>query len=224
MRVRRTPARGLGLLFLLCLLLAGAVAMETRYPDALVMQVWTSGDGTPTQPGPAVAPTSEDGAYRPPGETAFRVIEERPLFAPTRRPPEVGSEPVEKGPPPPSGLDGLALTGIIRAGEEWVAIVEPAGPPRPGNEALSLGAGDTLRGWTVESILEDRMVLIHGTQRFEMELTDDPARRRRGQRRPPASGGLRTPGVFAPQPQRTPQPAPQPAPQPRTAPQPQSNR
>lgn len=219
MRARRAPARGLGFLFLLCLLLAGAVAMETRYPDALVLQVQTSGGGTPARLDPEAASATEDGTYRPPGETAFLVIEERPLFAPDRRPPEAGTEPVDEGPPPPQGLDGLALTGIIRAGDEWVAIVEPTGPPRPGNEALSVRVGESLRGWTVEEILEDRMALVHGSQRFEMEMTEDPARRRGTPRRPAMSNGLRGTGVFAPPPQQ----APQPAPQPQALPQPQSS-
>ena len=38
MSARRGPARGLGALLLLCLLLAGAVAVESRYPAALILQ------------------------------------------------------------------------------------------------------------------------------------------------------------------------------------------
>jgi len=215
MRVRRAPSRGLGLLVLLSLLLAGALALELQYPDAFVVRVRQPTGGTPVQLDPAANPSAEDSTYRPPGQTAFRVIEERPLFAPDRQPPQEGAEPVEDGPPPPSGLDGLALTGVIRAGDEWVAIVEPTGPPRPGSEALSLQVGGTLRGWTVEDITGDRMVLVHGTQHFEMELIADPARRRAVPRRPAPAGGLRAPGAFVPQPQPAPQPAPQPQPAPR---------
>jgi len=202
MITRRAPARGLGLLLLLCLALGGVVAVETRYPDALILHVQTSRSGQPARPDPTNAQTTEDTTYRPPLEATFQVIEERPLFAPDRRPTEASPEPVDEGPPPPQGLDGLALTGIIRAGEEWVAIVEPTGPPRPGNEALSLRVGDNLRGWTVQDILEDRMVLGHGTRNFEMELTEDPARRRNVPPRGTNSGAPRAPATVAPQPTR----------------------
>ena len=202
MSARRGPARGLGALLLLCLLLAGAVAVESRYPAALILQVGTPGDGAPAAPGPGADGDAEPDPYRPPGETDFQVIELRPLFAPDRRPPEAGSGAQTDGPAAPSSLDGLVLTGIIGAGSEWVAIVEPAGPPRPGSEAVALHIGDNVRGWTVEAIAADRIVLVDGTLRFEMELTDDPARRRRGKaRQPPAAAGtLRTPGRTAPQP------------------------
>jgi len=203
----RTPARGPGALLLLCLLLAGAVALETRYPAALVLGVGSPADGTPAAPGAEADGAADPGPYQPPGEDDFRIIELRPLFAPDRRPPEAGPAATADGPAAPAALDGLVLTGIIGAGEERVAIVEPAGPPRPGSEALSLHVGDLLRGWTVEAIEADRIVLVNGAQRFELEMTDDPARRRRGKaRQPPApSGSLRTPDLPAPQPQPQPQ-------------------
>ncbi len=214
MRARRAPARGLGALLLLCLLLAGALALEMRYPQALVLSVALPGDAPVAGPEPGLGGTVEDGIYRPPGDADFAVIERRPLFSPMRRPPEAGNATAEEGPAPPAALDGLVLTGIIRAGDAWVAIVEPVGPPRPGNEALSLRVGETLRGWSVEQIGTDRLVLAHGAQRFEMALTDDPTRRRTRPRAPTAPAGtLRAPGQFAPQPQQPLQPAPQPQPQ-----------
>ncbi len=218
MSPRGTSGRALGALLLLCLLLAGVVALEMRYPAALILLVGATAGGTPAAQGAGPGGAAEPGPYRPPGEADFQVIERRPLFAPDRRPPEAGSGAVADGPAAPSSLDGLLLTGIIGAGEQRVAIVEPAGPPRPGSEALSLRVGDKLRGWTVEAIGEDRIVLVDGGQRFEMELIDDPARRRGGKRRkPPTPGGtLRTPGRLAPQ--------PQPQPQPQLQPQPQTNR
>ncbi|UCH75172.1 MAG: hypothetical protein JSU82_04830 [Rhodospirillales bacterium] len=191
---------------LFCLLLAGVVALEMRHPDSLVLVVETGG-GAQGGPDSVADGQAEDGTYRPPGESVFQVIEERPLFSPDRLPREDAPVAVPEGPPPPSGLDGLMLTGIIHAGDAWVAIVEPTGPPRPGSEALSLQVGETLRGWTVEEILEDRMVLAHSDRRFEMVLTEDPTRRRQRPRQPPTpAGGVRTPGFVAPQPQ---QPAPQ---------------
>lgn len=221
---RGTSARGPGALLLLCLLLAGAVALEIRYPDSLILHVGAPTDGVPAAPGTGVGGATEPGPYQPPGEADFQVIELRPLFAPDRRPPEAGTGPVEDGPAPPASLDGLVLTGIIGAGDQRVAIVEPAGPPRPGSEALSLRAGDELRGWTVEAIGDDRILLVNGTERFEMELVEDPARRRRTKRRPPsaAPGAVRTPGLLTPQPQLQPQPQPQL--QPQLQQQPQTNR
>lgn len=217
MRARRAPARGTGALLLLCLLLAGAVALEIRNPDKLVLLVGLPPGGTLITQGAGAGGESEPGPYQPPGETAFEVIENRPLFAPDRRPPEAGSPAAANSPATPAALDGLVLTGIIGAGEDRIAIVEPAGPPRPGAESLSLRVGGELRGWTVEAIEADRILLVTGTQKYYMTLVDDPARRRRGKRRkPPApAGSLRTPNVLTPQPapqSQLLQPAPQPKP------------
>ena len=200
---RGTSARVPGALLALCLLLASAVALEIQYPESLVMLVGTPADGTSVAPGTGVGGAAEDGRYQPPGETDFQVIELRPLFDPDRRPLEAGAETAQDGQAPPASLDGLVLTGIIGAGAERVAIVEPAGPPRPGSEALSLRVGEELRGWTVEAIGEDHILLVNGPQRFEMELTDDPARRRHPKRRAPSAGtgSARTPNLLAPQPQ-----------------------
>ena len=198
MRARRAPGRGLAALLLLCLLLAGAMALAVRYPDALVLRLQAPADGAPAEPGTGAGDGAGPGSYRPPGETAFLVIEQRPLFAPDRRPPEeeppaAGSDPVG-----PASLDGLALTGIVGAGAQRVAIVEPAQAARggqAGGEPLSLRVGDELRGWTVEAVEADRIILANGPQTHEMELVDDPARRRRTAPRPsPAPGApLRTP-------------------------------
>jgi hypothetical protein len=218
MKARRAPARGIAALLLLCLLLAGAVALEIRHPDALVLRAGLPQGGTLIVPGGGADGGPEPGRYQPPGEADFTVIENRPLFAPDRRPTDSESPAGADAPVTPAALDGVALTGIIGAGADRVAIVEPKGPPRPGVEALSLRVGDELRGWTLEAIEDDRILLVTKTQKFYMEMVDDPARRRgTRKRRPPAQpgGAVRTPGRLAPQ------PAPQSQPQSQLQPQPQ---
>ena len=224
MKGRRAPARGIVALLLLCLLLAGAVALEVRNPDALVLRSGLPQGGTPIVAGGGADGAPAPGTYRPPGEADFTVIESRPLFSPDRRPTDSEAPPGEDAPVTPAALDGLALTGIIGAGAERVAIIEPKGPPRPGAEALSLRVGDELRGWTLEAVEDDRILLVTETQKFYMEMVDDPARRRGTRRRqPPAQpgGAVRTPGRLAPQPAPQSQPQSQLQPQPRSQLQPQ---
>lgn len=180
--------RGLFALLILCLLLAGAVVLERRDPERFMERLPASTTGQVA----AAAPQAGGGGgpagntYRPPGDTAFQVIEERPLFAQDRLPFEKDSAQTDDGPAPPQSLTGLALTGIITGGGERIAIVQLNSPPRPGAESWSLRVGGDLRGWTVEEIGEDYMVLVNGASRHRMELVDDPARRPQQRQRQPA--------------------------------------
>lgn len=222
MRARGAPARGLAALFLLCLLLAGAVALAVRYPDSLVLRLRAPTDGAPTEPGSAAGDGARASPYSPPGEAAFAVIEHRPLFAPDRRPSEDEPEAVGNDLEGPASLDGLALTGIVGAGAQRIAIIEQARAVRGAQDdgkPLSLRVGDDLRGWTVDAIAVDRIVLVKGTMRHELELSEDAARRlQRAPRRTPTTNpptAAPRQNLRQPQPRQQQQPPPeqQPAPQ-----------
>lgn len=192
-------------LFLLCLLLAGIVAVELWYPQALVHRLQETDDETLLALDIRTGEKLPDSDYKPPGETAFSVIERRPLFMPTRRPPE--GEPLagENGLVPTTSLEGLILTGIVGFGEDRISIVEPRAAAKSGEGPLSLRAGDELRGWTVAAIEEDRIILVNGAARTELVFVDDAARRRQTMPRRQSAPGVtplppRQPVITSPNP------------------------
>lgn len=58
---------------------------------------------------------------------------------------------------PPEPVNELVLTGIVRLGDELVAIVEDAQK----GEAHFLRKGDRLKDYTVETIAEDKIILVN---------------------------------------------------------------
>ena len=86
----------------------------------------------------------------------------RPLFSPTRRPPHDGAAVISSS--------GFTLVGIVKSSHESHALIEHGKPPR-----LDRVAEDQeLDGWTVEAILEDRVVLRHADTRLEVKAKDTP--------------------------------------------------
>lgn len=110
-----------------------------------------------------------------PGEAAFAVIANRPLFAPDRLPPETPQQtpagPVSSQPPP------LIVTGIVRAGEDSIAILIDPSPRGRAEPGFVVRAGDSVQGWNVEAIFpeERKVVLVNGERRHELLLTEDNA-------------------------------------------------
>ena len=137
---RRHPARKralAALLLLACLLGAGLLALQREYPDLMVRRLSLLGESAIAQ-NPANAPGSGQPAAGqpntpPPPESRFAVIALRPLFTPGRRPADQPASPADTtadGPP-----TGLLVTGIVMAGADSVAIIEPE---RPGPQAEPL--------------------------------------------------------------------------------------
>lgn len=104
----------------------------------------------------------------------------RPLFAPSRRPPEVAPPPPDSagGPtdPPPDAAGAeppkLRLTGIIATGEDVVAVVrdDEAGT------SLSLRVGDTFGAdWVVTAIGEASMTLTRGDDSTDYDMFEPHA-------------------------------------------------
>ena len=86
----------------------------------------------------------------------------RPLFSPTRRPSHDAAAVISSS--------GFTLVGIVRSSHESHALIEHGKPPR-----LDRVVEDQeLDGWTVEAILEDRVVLRHADTRLEVKAKDTP--------------------------------------------------
>lgn len=217
---RRHPVRKralAALLLLVCMLGAGLLALQREYPDLMVRRLSLLGESPITQ-SPANAPGSGLPAagqpnMPPPPESRFAVIALRPLFTPGRRPAEQPASPADTtagGPP-----SGLLVTGIVTAGADSIAIIEPERPGPQAEAALVARIGDSVRGWTIEAIEPGLVVLVRDGTRHEMPLIDeDNPRRAAAPRRTPAPNQLRSaplPGQprqtpATPQPRRQPQP------------------
>jgi len=149
------------LLAAVCAMLAGAVWIEIA--------------GAVDDPAaPAAAPAAAPPLALPPARatfalppfTAFAEVAERPLFSATRQPPpaEAGQELLGKS-------SSFVLLGIILSEEGKAALL------RHGQQAelARLKEGQVVEGWTVQTILPDRIVLQHGATEVELKLKDHPA-------------------------------------------------
>ena len=238
---RRQPARKRALavlLLLACLLGAGLLALQREYPDLMVRRLSLEGE-SPSARTPANGPgTGQPAAGRPnspPPESRFAVISLRPLFTAGRRPPD---RPDATGAVVPGGPPtDLLVTGIVMAGEDSAAIIEPARPGPQAEPALVVRVGDSVSGWMVAEIEAGRVILERDGERYEMQLRDEkdtrrgtaPPRRAATPRRAPVANQPRqAPITPQPQPRQipiTPQPqprqipiTPQPQPQPQPPP------
>ncbi len=127
------------LLFLLLILVCGSLGWElnrqwnTPLPEPSIPEAASGG----------VAALPADPQYRMPPEESYSAIIERPLFSPSRRPPEGG--PVEVV----TSRDlAINFTGVsITAGERW-ALFER----KDGKGKLQLQEGDEFQGWILEVI------------------------------------------------------------------------
>jgi hypothetical protein len=212
--MRRRSARGRVialLLFLLAAAGAGVLGLYRSNPDLFVLRL---GGATGQLGSTPISSEGTQGAQQPaateiPPETRFAVIALRPLFVPERLPPEQEAEP--SGDSGDDSLSDIVVTGIVMAGEDSIAIAEPARPGSKGAKFV-LRVGDTVSGWTVEAIELDRIVLLKGDERGELELKKDespPPRRtpqRTERRANPQQQNPQRPRVLQPQ-----QPAQQPA-------------
>lgn len=110
----------------------------------------------PAPPSAAQAPTLS--AAAPPAER-FAIIGERPLFAPSRRPPSAAPKPVVSAPPPTPAPD-VALTGVAVTATARRAVLSVAGGP---DELVAVG--DRVGRWRVVEIGEDGVTFALGDRR-----------------------------------------------------------
>ncbi|MCB2099956.1 MAG: hypothetical protein KDE22_03745 [Rhodobacterales bacterium] len=95
-----------------------------------------------------------------PPDSRFAVITNRPVFSPTRRPPEPKPEPpvpVAKAAPaePEIETGQYRLIGVIIDEGGSIALVKDKRSP----DMLRVSVGDTLAGWTVEKVEADSITL-----------------------------------------------------------------
>ena len=141
---------------------------------------------------PALQAAAEDFALSDP--QAFDVISQRPLFAEGRRPPE--DAPAEVGAPEQKeDLKGLDLSTVLITPQLSVAWVKDA----KSSDLIRLEPGKKIRGWTVQAVQPDRLLLATGTETAELELREFPAE---AAPRPPVRPVR--PGARAPSKRRTP--------------------
>jgi len=117
----------------------------------------------PKPPAPAAVPPPTLAPLPPAGN--FAGIAERPLFAPSRRPP--AAEKLTAATPTGGIETRYRLLGVLLAGREQRALL------LEGTHRLELGVGDRLEGFTVARIEHSRVVLT--SPAGETELVVRPA-------------------------------------------------
>lgn len=151
-----------GLALLLGLLCLGLGVIVYRELDATGGEVAAgpapvaAGAAPPLPPQPASAPL-------PPLE-AFAEVVRRPLFSPTRQPPSEAVKDTQ------GNAGNFALLGIIISNGVRVALLQHGRPPA----TARLKEGQGVDGWTIQSILPDRVVLQNGAAEQEIKLKDRP--------------------------------------------------
>jgi general secretion pathway protein N len=153
-----------------------------------------AGDQARTAPIPAVAgavpplPAQPASSTLPPME-AFSEVTRRPLFSSTRQPPPPEAVKETQG-----NSSTFALLGIIISDGGRIALIEYGRPPA----MVRLKEGQAVEGWTLQSILPDRVVLQRGATDQELKLKDragQPAQAGQpGQPRPPVPPVQQRPG------------------------------
>ena len=136
---------------------------------------------------PAI-PTSMAVSFALPDLGTFRVVTDRPAFAPSRRPPAPPAltviPPAAAAPPP--APPRLTLLGTLKSGGNASAVIRPAA-----GRSRVMALGEVIEGWRLARIDGNLIVLENQGQRVEVQLS------RRGSS--PAPG---TKPVWNPQPQQ----------------------
>ncbi|MEE8515751.1 MAG: hypothetical protein V3T02_03840 [Alphaproteobacteria bacterium] len=180
------------LVFLLCLVLGYAVyrALEsTDYGGSTEVAL------SRPEKIPALAPQPR---FAMPPITTYPETVKRPLFSPSRQPPEQTTEIPEPKPVPDQDIKAR-LSGIIITPEGRFALLQK---PQE-TEAIRIREGQNFEGWVVKSIQADRIVLNRGESTqvvmIEDEIRKAPAATRRKPRRS-RRNRARTPRTRTPTP------------------------
>ena len=131
--------------------------------------------------------------FVPPSARTFDAINDRPIFAPDRKPlapPPVGTS---SAPPP---LPSISLVGVILDSNTQLALIRSAASPLE----VSYAVGASVDGWQLTEIDAEKIVLRYGSSVDEIELKATSALPdERAQQRPP-SGTVPVSTSAAPQP------------------------
>lgn len=102
---------------------------------------------------------------------ALQATRQRPLFAPTRRPPpeSVATPETEASAAPPAvSPPTVQVTGIIIGGGKQMALVKRAQDPN----AIRVTVGSDIDGWTVSAVLVRGIVLKRDAQTVTVDLPE----------------------------------------------------
>jgi hypothetical protein len=145
----------------LCAVLASLVGNELAAPLAGLPPVaprapteTTAGSGAAARPSFALRPIE-----------AYAEVVARPIFSSTRRPAQESAQAL-------AASDDLVLVGIVAAADARSAIILHGQPLK----AVRLAEGQSIDGWTVRSILADRVVIENAGAVREMKLLEKSAR------------------------------------------------
>lgn len=100
----------------------------------------------------------------PPEDTFYGILE-KPLFSPSRLPPDAPVEQVETA----GSLAHLTLVGIMTSPDSRVALLEQ---PQSEERFLQVTEGDSILGWTVTAIEKNRILFAAGPERHELRLVE----------------------------------------------------
>jgi len=115
---------------------------------------------------------------RSPSEDAVDEIAARPLFSSERRPYVAPPAPVEEAPVVVESSLPVELAGTFLTPNDRAALLLVAG-----RTPAWLRSGQTIEGWEIGSIEQDRVILLKGGQERELLLREDKAG-------PPQSAGV----------------------------------
>lgn len=116
-----------------------------------------------SSPAAAAAAPARDDFSLPPLD-ALKEVTERPLFARNRRPFVAAANAA------PGNAATFLLAGVTIAGEKRVALIQHGPPP----SIARLSEGETIEGWTVRRIADDRVVLRNGAAEYTIPLYKAP--------------------------------------------------
>lgn len=191
-----------GVLAAVTLALAGTLFMQWRD--------WPRSWSTDVTPGPTPVETAgagqQDGslpatATHSEAKETYASVSERPLFRPQRKPEPPQSEQPEKPPvaEKDGSLEGLDLSAVVISSRVTSAWIKDPNKP----ELTRLRVGDEQAGWSVKSILADRIIFERQGETNQLILLDFT-------KPPPSSGNPPTPA--RPTPARPTQTRPAPTP------------
>lgn len=132
------------------------------------------------RPGAAQAPDVAVPTLEPLPRELVTVVEQRPLFTESRRPPAPPPEPEpepepqapaeqeEEQPPPPPEPLAAVLRAIVRDGNGGWVLLEQKG--KPGVRRLS--SGDSVQGWTLETLNAESAIFVQRDERQTLKLRD----------------------------------------------------
>jgi hypothetical protein len=147
-----------GIWLLLCMGLAGIVALELSLPFAPQVTAALSAASLPE-----FAPEPEP--FDPPPRHAFAEIAVRPLFSQSRRPFVPESEAAEA---PPDDSIAIELVGTLLTEQGWAALLQPQS-----QNARWRRAGERIAGWQVKTIERNRVSLHLDDEAKTLKLRAD---------------------------------------------------